>query len=307
MASAARFTLYPCSLVHAGGTLNLQQMQNFAVTPEAKITRIQPAGAIDQAANVMAMADPMIRFATRDLTTAFGVFSASVGVALASGGATFRLQEREDLSTFSTGTTHETFTVTQGLVIPTQLSATQDDENGASLGCMLYPTWDGTNNPIVHNTGVDFSAAPAPAFTSQFWLGPVYINGSEVPGIISSSVDFGISVATKRTSGGYYAVTAVITSRRPVIKFTTVKVDTVSAVDKFLRALAGTIAVYYWKGSSNSSRVATATTSHCKISATAGGLTEDSITAEENDDGTVEVSIFPTSALSVSVASAIGG
>ena len=306
MASAARFTLYPCSFVSAGPvTTNLQQMQNFGINTEAKITRIQPAGAIDQAANVMAMADPTIRFSTRDLTTAFGVISPSVGIALISGGATFRLQEREDLSTFSTGATHETFTATQGLIVPTQLSATQDDENGASLASMLYPTWDGTNDPVVHNTAVDFSGAPAPAFTSQFWLGPVYINGAELPGVTSTSIEFGISVATKRTSGSYFTKTAVITSRKPVIKITTVKVDTVATIDKFLRALAGTIAVYYWKGSTNSDRVAVASTVHCKISATAGGYGDDEISAEENDDGTVTISVFPTTALAVSVASAI--
>jgi hypothetical protein len=65
----------------------------------------------------------------------------------------------------------------------------------------LYALYDGTNLPIVHNTSVDLSGAPAPAFVSEFFMGPVYVNGSELEMILSHQVQFGTMFSPFRVSG----------------------------------------------------------------------------------------------------------
>lgn len=307
MASAERFGLYPCSFGYgASSTLNLTQMQGFSLNPAAQITTIHASGAIDPKANIEVFSDPRIRFATRDLTTYFGAVSATVGLALNSNGATFRLQERSAQDgVFETGSTHETYTVAQGFLYPVSIGAQQDDTNGALIESELCCEYNGSVVPIVKNTGVDFSGASSPAFTSEFWLGPAYVNGSEIAGVISSRVDFGITYSPRRTSGQIYATKGAITQRLPRLSLTILKADAVSALNIFHRALAGTVAFYYWKGTASGNRVAVATTSHCKVSAAAGSWNEQSISVQDNDDATVEISIMPTGTLSVSVASAI--
>lgn len=306
MTTAQRFGLFPCSVVHAGGTLNLAQMQDFNVTPQAQKDRFFAPGSVDPKAHILTAADPQITFGTQDLATYFGTVSATVGLALTGAGATFRLQERSTLDgVFETSTTHETFTAARGLVIPTQLSSSQDDQTGAVLQSTLVVLYDSSTSPIVHNTGVDFATAPTPAFVGEFFQGPVYHNGSEIPGITSTRIDFGITFATKRTSGQVYPTLGAITQRAPVFNFTTLKADVTASLDIFQRALSGTLACYFWKGADAGSRVAAATASHCKVSAATGVWNDESIQVSGNDDGTVNIAVMPTGTMAVSVASAI--
>lgn len=305
MASAERFCLFPCSAVHSGGTLNLAQMQDFSVQTNGTRDRFYVPGAVDPKAHILAFADQQITFGTQDLATYFGTVSPTVGLAL-TGAGTFRLQERSDLAgVFETGSTHETYTVTNGLIIPTRLSASQDDQTGAVLQSTLFPLYDGSTNPVVHNTGVDFSGAPTPAFTSEFFLGPVYHNSSQIGGITQVSIDFGIQFAPRRVSGQVFATKGAITRRSPVFTFTTLKSDVDAAVNLFNRALTNSFAIYLQKGADAGSRISAATASNCKISCTAGVFSTDSIQVSSNDDATTNISVMPTGTIAVSVASAI--
>ncbi len=307
MASAERFALFPCSFIHgAAQTLNLAQMQNFDAQTAAAISRRFVSGAVDPKANILVSADPRVSFGTRDLATYFGTISPTVGLALTGAGATFRLQERSTLDgVWETSTTHETFTCSTGLILPRRISASQDDQDGAVLESELVVLYDGSTQPIVHNTGVDFATAPTPAFTSEFFLGPVYHNGSEIGGVTQVSVDFGINFAPRRVSGQYFATKGAIVQRAPMFTFTILKVDARSAINKFIAAITSSFAVYFWKGADAGSRVAVGTGAHCKISCTAGVWNDQNISARENDDGTVTVQMLPTGTIAVSVASAI--
>lgn len=307
MATAERFALYPASFIHgAAQTLDLVQMHNFDAQAAANIARRFVSGAVDPKANIMVNADPRVAFATRDLATYFGVVSPTVGLALTGAGATFRLQERSTLDgVWETGSTHETFTCSDGIIIPRRISASQDDQDGAAVESDLVVLYDGSTQPIVHNTGVDFSGAPTPAFTSEFWLGPVYHNSNELSGVVSVSVDFGIQFAPRRVSGQYFPTKGAIVQRAPMLSFTILKVDAVQSLDKFINAVTSSFAIYLWKGVNAGSRVAVASTVHCKISASAGAFTHQNITANENDDGTVTIQVMPTGTIAVSVASAI--
>jgi hypothetical protein len=307
MASAERFALFPCDFIHSGGTLALAQMQGFAISPDAQISEEYAHGAVDRKAAIEVASNPSITFETQDLTTYWGAVSPTVGLAVAtSTGATFRLQERATLDgVWETSTTHETYTVSRGILIPESVEASQDDERGAVVSSRHVCLYDGTNLPIVKNTGVDFSAATTPAFTSKFFLGPVYHNSSELKGVISSRVEFGIEFAPRRTSGAVYASLGSIVRRAPTISITMLKVDALSSVNAFLRALSGTFAVYYWKATASANRTAVASTVHAKFSASAGAWNDESISVQDNGDATATIRIRPTSTIAVSVASAI--
>lgn len=306
MASGKRFSLFPCSFIHAGGTLDLAQMQGFEARPAPTIRTVHVGGAVDPKANIVANGTPQIGFQTRDLTTLLGALDPTTGLALSSTGATFRLQERDDGgSVFLTGTTHETFTVAKGHLVLDSIGASQDSAEGATAQLTCHCLYDGTNEPIVHNTGVDFAAAPTPAFTSEFWMGPVYHNSVEIDGVLSWSLEVGTQFVPFRVGGSIWPKQGCIVRRMPKIKITTLKVDTVASLSKSLRALSGTLACYLWKGANNGSRVAVATTQHAKFSFSAGGWREEQISVTENDDATATIEVLPTGTLGYSVASAI--
>lgn len=305
MSTAKRFSIFPCSLTYAGPTtVDLTQMQGFGVEPRPAIKRVYVGGAIDPKAHLLASADPQKPFATRDLVTLLGAVSPLTGLSIT--GATFRLQERDDAeSVFLTGLTHETFTVTKGHVVIESIGASQDDQDGALAQCRLFALYDGTNLPIVHNTGVDFSGAPAPAFTSEFYLGPIYHNGSEIEGILSSQVEFGLAFTPFRTSGSPYPKQGYIARRQPVMRMTTLKSDVNAAVNMLVRAASGTLAFYYWKAVDAGDRVAVANTNHLKISAATSVFSDDNFSVSENDDATCTITILPKGSLAYTVSSAI--
>lgn len=306
MASGERFSLFPASFVHAGGTLNLPQMEGFDARPNSTIKRVYAAGAVDPKAHLLAIADPSIPFRTRDLTTLFTTVSPLTGLTGTGAGATFRLQERDDgQSIFLGGATHETFTVAKSFLTIDSISAAQDDREGAVVECTCHALYDGTNLPIVHNTAVDFTTAPAPAFTSEFFMGPVYHNAVQIPGILRHSVEFATTFTPFRTDGNVFPAKGVIVRRSPMFKITLQKMDEVAAISKFIRALAGTFAVYFWKAVDNGVRVAVGTGQHLKVSGAAGAWHDESLTATENEDGTVTLNVMPTGSLSYSIVSAI--
>lgn len=305
MASAKRFSNYTATFIHgAAQTLSLTQMESFAVEPNPTKAEIIPGGLVDRAAVLTAGAAPRVRFGTRDLATLFGTVSTSAGLAL-TGAATFRLQEREDGGTFITGATDETITTTGGFIYVESITATQEDANGAIANCVCIPLWDGSTDPLVHTTGVNFSGVGAPAFVSQFFLGPVYHNSVAIDGITSVTIDCGVNYDAKAFNGDPYAKLGAIVTRTPSISFVTAKADAAAALNVFGNAITSSLACYFWKAVDSGTRVAVATAQHCKISTTSGDWCHDDVSVTGNDDGTVTLKVTPKAALAVSVASAI--
>lgn len=304
MAGAGRFEIAPFSIVHAGGTMNLQQMHGIRVVSGTQLTRIRPGATVRTLASILARAKPTMPFSTRDLATFFTDVSPVTGLA-ASGAVTMRLWEREEGGVFETGAENLTLTATGGILIPQSVTAERDSVDGATLQAVFHPKYDGTNLPIVVTDAVDFDLAPAAAFTSQFYLGPVYHNSAEILGVMSATVEFGITIAGAPLTPGPYDKSLCIVDVEPVIRFTTHKADAAAAVSMFSRALSSSLAVYFQKGAASSDRVAAATEQHCKLSCTAGNIVTEEIGGEAGQDALVQFTVHPTSDLAVSVASAI--
>lgn len=306
MASAERFSLYPASIIHGSAqTMHLTQMSSMSITPNSTRTSIIPAGAVDPAAHLISHADPTIQYVTRDMNTILAQISLSAGLPL-TGAATFRLQEREHLGTFTAAATatHETFSVGAGFTFINNISASQDAQEGASANLTMIPLWNGSVDPIVHNTGVAINAT-APAFVSQYFLGPVYHNSAALDGVISVSIDTGINFSARRVAGAAYATKGAIVSRNPRIQVTILKADEVAALSVFGRALAGSFAVYLQAGVDSGTRTAAASSAHIKISCATGDWAHDDISANDNEDGTVTLTILPKSTLALATGNAI--
>lgn len=298
-----RYSLFPASFTYAGPTtMNLLQMLRDEVRPEVTRDVVIPAGGLDAGAVIISHAEPKARLQTSDLTTFFGAVSASAGL----GGITaaaFRRQRRADGGTFAGGSTNVTVTATKGFLYPDSISAEQDNPQGAVLEAIFAALYDGTNAPLVANTGQALSLTPT--FTSKFYLGPVYVNGVQVDGVMSSRVQFGIDFQYGPMNGDVYPRVGSIVARRPVLSFTTKYVDQIATAALFGAAPAGTVAFYYWKGVSGGTRVAVASTVHCKLSVASGEWDSEDVSVQEHDDGTATITITPTATLAAAVASAI--
>lgn len=296
-----RYSIYPASFVHAGGTLTLGQIGAARPSMNSNIDEVIVGGTVDRGANILQTAAPSATLSSHDLTNIFGTLSPSAGLSC-TGNCIFQYQKRSDQAVYAGAGTNFLLTATKGFLMPTRLAAR--DSGPAALEMMFHALYDGTNPPYAASVSQNLTGTAA--FNSRFYHGPVYVNGVQITGTIGVSIDFGIRFTPVYEDGVVFPTLGHIHARAPAINIQFAKLDVASTIGSmFIGALAGTIAVYFQKGVNSGSRVAAATTEHCKISAASGSWGIDDVSVQENDDATASVIVRPTAALAVSVASAI--
>lgn len=303
------YTGYPATFAYGeagGSTLSLPQLRGVDKSTGKALMEVIAAGSLDRAAVILSHADPRVGITSADLAAIVGGISPSVGLKI-TGTALFQLQQAENAGTFTGADANILVTNSVGGFLSIgSISARQDDNNtGASAELLYYPhSSDGLTAPLALATGQDLTGAPA--FGSQFFLGPAYYDSSELEGLLASEVQFGIEYAVIRGSGDVFARKGRIKRRRPIIRLTFDKLSNVVTSGLFSGSLAGdTLAVYYRKGVHGGSRVADATAQHVKISCTAGEWGTDNISWSDDEDGNAVLTVLPTGTLAGSAASAI--
>lgn len=300
MASSTRFGLFPCTV----GSLQLVQIGSVSVRAGTSKEVIIPGGALDAGAIPLNMADPTVTVTSMDFTTILTSVSLTAGYDC-SAGATFRYQKRADSGTFSGGGSNVTLTSTKGFAILRSISASQDTP--ATLDLEYKPLWDQSTLPLVVNNSVDISGASQPAFTSVFYLGPMYVNSTQIPGVISTRIDPGVQFEVLRADGEPYAQVGSIVARRPTIQTTIRKAEYMNTIGNIFNVSPGTTVKWYFaKGAHGTAvRTAAASTVHCKISSTAGAWNPELIDVQDVNDTDVQITYQPSTSLAMDIASAI--
>lgn len=304
--SQDRYSGYSSSHVHAGGTLALTQLRRCAINNGKEVIEVPAMGDIDRKAVCMSHANPEVMLKSADLATVFGTVSPTVGLKC-NGTSVFRYQLRADGGVFDSGNTHLLVSSTSGFLCVESVQAQRDDANdGAFAELKFYPQWGGLLNtaPLIVTTPSAIGGT-APAFGSQFFMGPVYLGSTELENLISCKVEFGLAYTRKTGSGDPWARRGSIYKRRPVFTFVFEKLPNVNSAAMFTASVGETLAAYFWKGAMGSARVAVDGGVHCKVSATAGEWGAEDITVEDEDDATTTIRVSPTNTVAVAVNSNI--
>ena len=100
--------------------------------------------------------------------------------------------------------------VNLGILVPVTLTANHPEQ--AEIECMLHLVWDGTNNPIVITKDQTVPNL-SPSITAIHTIGPWWVNNTQLLGMRSFGVNFGLNVATKSSDGDVWPRSAHIESR----------------------------------------------------------------------------------------------
>jgi hypothetical protein len=224
----------------------------------------------------------------------------SAGLSVLAGTITVPFKERANAADFASGSSHPAIGGANGLIIPTSIEASQDEENGAR--CNFEVHWISTDGEAKAATLSTGNALAAQAWNAEFSMGKVDFGGTEVEGVQSVRVNPGITVVKSRAKGGTYPVLVSIQEVLPSIEIT---------VDDFAEATpaggwtAMTAANVYFRKRADAGRyVANGTAEHIKVTFGAGVKTIDSIEASENANGSVTIRLTGKT-LTCSAASAI--
>lgn len=306
MAAAGRFSIYPSSMSYAGPTtLNLTYLHRVGFESGAVINRVELGGSVDPGAHIVARADPMARLGTRSLSALLAAVPPATGLNL-TGGGVLRYQQRDDAGIFMSTNVHVSETFATGYAMIDSLSASQDDEKGVEANVQVYITSaDGITNPITRAAGNANITGVTPAFGTEYYLGPVYTGGAELPGIRSVQVSYGLTCQPFRSSGAVFPTHVIPTRRQSSIRVQCHKLTADAGASWFLRAISTSFIVYFWQAADNGIRTAVGSGAHVKISSTDGAWRIVDTSGDGLDDAIVTFEYLPKTALTTSVTSTI--
>ena len=304
-----RYSLFSASFTHAGGTMDLTQLEQQGLNTGSSIRTIRPGGALAPAAHILSYANPRFRFRTADIYTVLTAMNGNFHLAC-SGGHVARWQKRLAGSTFATSTSHLTQTTAKGFLHVVSIDASIDATEGAVMELEYIPlSTDGTS-PITDAISQNFASAPAPAFVSQYFLGGVWNASSQVTSLQRASFRPGIQYGMRRADSGVFCQynCSSIVAFAPQISLNFLDVGLPYTMgSQFLSVVGAAIKGYLQRGTTAANgRIAAATSGHAKISCTDASWGADDMSVQGEDDGTVTVNVLPTAALVPALGVALG-
>jgi len=247
--------------------------------------------------------DPTISIVTSDLSILATIGLAGLPIVPASGKAGITLFGRElpqgALPTALVTTDHITLTISDGVIIPTSLSASHNQ--AARLNLILHAIL-GTSQysgatPFVFATGQAITSG-AGQLANIYTTGPVKIT--------DITVNLGIQVLKESSDGEVYPSVTGIIGRMPTVSFSTKDAELIASVGDGISVSA--FAAYFRQVSANGQRVAPATATHVSIVGTAGMVTPVGMSLQHRQSAAGSFIYTPvknTNILTISIASAI--
>lgn len=307
MSTFDRYSIYPSRF----GGLVLRDMTDFNWRSATNKSVVIPGGDLHPRAIVNCCADPMATFRTKDFT-ALGTVNVQTGYGVdteTTAATLLQFQNRVDGAAFATAnnSSHVVGTSNKGFLHCTEISAQQDDVQGAQLSMeYVLMSADGVTDPITWSGSGDLTSTPS--YVGIWYLGPVYIgtagsSTSQVKGIQSVNIRTGIVFRAPRADGSVYPQNGSVYSIVPEIRIRTLDVY---ALTNFLTSPFGhafanpstSYLFYFQKGIHGGSREPRASSVHYLVTATTGDDTTDSISVQQIDDAVSEVIIRPTGGIS---------
>lgn len=305
-----RYGIYSASFVHAGGTLNLNQLREQSLNAGSRYRIIRPGGALNPAAHILSQANPTKRFFTSDLFTILPVIDIANGLAC-SGGSAMRYQKRIPGGAFYTGGAHLTQTTPTGFLHIVSISVDIDSETGAEAELEYVPLSSDGTNPITNTDSVDFTSVSAPAYNSQYFMGGQWLGATQVESLTALRVTPGITFTARRVDGGVFPRygASSITRRDPMKEMTYLNAGLpVTLGGSFFTNLLGATLKSYLQRATTAAdgRIAAATTGHYRFDVAAGTWGHDNLRVSEEDDATITVQVRPTGLMTATPSVALG-
>lgn len=315
---ANRFLPYGVNINTAlGATGWINQIESTIINAGVSLFEETTGSEVDRQYVAEKELSPTVAIVTSDLTALTTIGYSGLFISPGSGTPGVTLFARQlplgSLPTAIGTSAHISCTVSDGIIVPVSISCGNNDvaklnfELHATLGTTA--TYSGATPLVYANSQAITSGSAATA--NVFTGGPAKFTvsgGSSflVQGVSMSAVQFGITVNKEHTDSEVYASHVSIIARMSKMEFT-IKDPTLAATigdGVSVSAFAG----YFRNVASAGQRVAPATTSHAKISGTAGMVTPGTLNLSHKRTGEMSfiyTPTFSTQQLTLSTAAAI--
>ena len=235
--------------------------------------------------------DPIPTFTTHAVAAALALCGVTgLKIDDLTGGFSLYAQQRAQGGTRESGSSHIKYNVTDGILVPTTLSVSQD--GSATLSYSATARSDSGAAPMIIT---DSQALPSTTDDERFGIGPVDIGGTTITGVTGIDIDFGLTVRGTHGDGDVYPSFVSIDLIQPSITFRVLDASVaVSSVP--LAGVLGTHAdtiFYLRKRALGGQYVSDATAEHVKFTAYGMAIDEDLFNASANDLGELTIRMTP--------------
>lgn len=197
------------------GALVLRQCTQASFQPNNQVDVGRESGSLNPSALYISGGEPRARWQTHDIVGLLGAISITAGLYVGSGTIQIPWRRRAAGGTFAGNTAHLQLSGTKGLLIPSAIEASQGSPKAsASVEAVLLST-DGQAEPV---TSVINATPAALAYNLEFRLGPVLLNGAQVPKITGFTVTPGIEIELEYADGATFPTDVFIVLRTPTIE-----------------------------------------------------------------------------------------
>lgn len=202
------------------GTSAILQVAEQSVDPGITEMLVSADGVIYNEHASIVSVRPIVRFSTTQISAALdicGVTGLVIDEAGSSNGVTLFFAQRDTGTGYTAGATHMAVGVALGLMYPTNLRASHEATDPASVefalaaigvSAVLAPLSIDKNQALV-----DLS----PVISEVYTAGPWYVNGTVVADIQEFNLDFGITVASPSGSGNVWPTDAYFNEINPTM------------------------------------------------------------------------------------------
>lgn len=295
------------ALTHSGGTLLDQIVSDSLGLNIQRLLQSGDGGVFPRFTAIQGQ-EPAFQFTTTKLAAALGAIGLS-GLAITGGGGptVFYSQRLAQGGSRAGAGAHLSASVAEGILYPMQITAAQGDNATIQYACKA--TYNESVDPVVFATGVSLPGSET--ISEMFTLGPVNINGTELPGVQSVTIDFGITLTKVLEGGLIWTTFDGIMGQAPTITINTLDMSAMTTPGLLGAPQGATDSVIYFrKKTAGAGNLADATAEHVSFSIDQGHITAEDQSATQEGLSSVNIKITPTydgtaPIMAISVATAI--
>jgi hypothetical protein len=287
----------------------ISQITNISHSQNAELVRAAASGQPVAAAHFQGDTAPVTQVTSTDLATLLtlnsnGWLNSAYCAEEASSIVPFN--KRAQCGVFDATSVHSAFSSDHVMVVPTSISGT-----GAAAVEVQFDLRYLTDDPFSTSlTVLSSQALTAAAYNSTWQLSKAFVGGTQIPELISATINPGITVTSQATGGGAFHDQAFITSAEPTI---TLQVEDLARAISVLNSAAlgsGGAVIYFAKKAEGGTVVDLATTVHMSVTAATGIQQTSDLSVQEgaNGSGTITLTVnnpTPSSQTTLAVATGV--
>ena len=204
-------------------TTNINQITNANFTPNLVQLLEGGSGLVEAGFIAVPGAAPEFAFSTTAVKTALATLGDVDGIGFSSSELIWFFQKVTDGGLRAGASSHIKATAAKGLIVPLTLTIPHQGKAVITYRVILISA-DGTTAPIAFTASQSLDAGIVVG-NEVYVLGGVSLNNSDLDGVSSVTIDFGLGVWIDGGSGLYYPTHSGISVRRPSITIQTKYID----------------------------------------------------------------------------------